>query len=108
MSTETLRDGETETTSRGLVDRVRASPFLSQLLSNRLALAGIAIIVAMLVIAVYARLTLDLEIISRSQLGTNPNRAAPSLSTRSGPTGRRETCFRGSGTARGTRCCLAR
>lgn len=79
MSTETLRDGETETTSRGLVDRVRASPFLSQLLSNRLALAGIAIIVAMLVIAVYARLTLDLEIISRSQLGTNPNRAAPSL-----------------------------
>jgi len=42
----------------------------------------------MLVIAVYARLTLDLEIISRSQLGTNPNRAAPSLSTRSGPTGR--------------------
>jgi peptide/nickel transport system permease protein len=79
MSTETLRDGETETASRGLVDRVRASPFLSQLLSNRLALAGIAIIVAMLVIAIYARLTLDLEVISRSQLGTNPNRAAPSL-----------------------------
>ncbi|KDS91445.1 peptide ABC transporter permease [Halorubrum saccharovorum] len=79
MSTETLRDGEAETASRGLVDRIRASPFLSQLLSNRLALAGLAIIIAMLVIAVYARLTLDLEVISRSQLGTNPNRAAPSL-----------------------------
>ena len=79
MSTETLTDGEGETTSRGLVDRIRASPFLSQLLSNRLALAGLAIIVAMLVIAIYARLTLDLEVISRSQLGTNPNRAAPSL-----------------------------
>lgn len=79
MSTETLSDGEGEMTSRGLVDRVRASPFLSQLLSNRLALAGLAIIVAMLVVAVYARLTLDLEVISGSQLGTNPNRAAPSL-----------------------------
>lgn len=79
MSTETLADGEAETASRGLVDRVRASPFLSQLLSNRLALAGLAIIVGMLVVAIYARLTLDLEVISRSQLGTNPNRAAPSL-----------------------------
>ncbi|EMA62838.1 ABC transporter permease [Halorubrum kocurii] len=79
MSTETLRDGEGETTSRGLVDRIRASPFLSQLLSNRLALAGLAIIVAMLVIAIYARLTLDLDVISQTQLGTNPNRAAPSL-----------------------------
>ncbi|WP_200530215.1 ABC transporter permease [Halorubrum sp. LN27] len=79
MSTETLTDGEAETASRGLVDRVRASPFLSQLLSNRLALAGLAIILAMIVIAVFARLTLDLEVISRSQLGTNPNRAAPSL-----------------------------
>jgi len=79
MSTETLNDGDAETTSRGLVDRVRASPFLSQLLSNRLALAGLAIIVAMLVVAIYARLTLDLDVISRSQLGTNPNRVAPSL-----------------------------
>ncbi|ELZ45773.1 binding-protein-dependent transporters inner membrane component [Halorubrum distributum JCM 9100] len=79
MSTETLTDGETETKSRGFIDRVRASPFLSQLLSNRLALAGLGIIVAMLVVAIYARLTLDLEVISRSQLGTNPNRAAPSL-----------------------------
>ncbi|MFW6018683.1 MAG: ABC transporter permease [Halapricum sp.] len=79
MSTETLSDGEGEMTSRGLVERIRASPFLSQLLSNRLALAGLAIIVAMLVVAVYARLTLDLEVISGSQLGTNPNRAAPSL-----------------------------
>jgi len=79
MSTEVLTDGEAETNSRGVVDRLRASPFLSQLLSNRLALTGVAIIVVMLVIAIYARLTLDLEVISRSQLGTNPNRAAPTL-----------------------------
>ena len=78
MSIETLTTGEAETESRGPVDRVRASPFLSQLLSNRLALAGLTIIVAMVVIAIYARLSLDLDLISQSQLGTNPNRAAPS------------------------------
>lgn len=79
MSTQTLTDEEDESASRGVLDRIRASPFLSQLLSNRLALAGLAIIVAMLVIAIYARLTVDLDVISRSQLGTNPNRAAPGL-----------------------------
>lgn len=77
MSTETIQ--ETGGRSRGLLARVRASPFLSQLLSNRLALAGIAIIVVMVVLAIYARVTMDLEVISQSQLGTNPNRAAPSL-----------------------------
>ncbi|SFG61103.1 peptide/nickel transport system permease protein [Halopelagius inordinatus] len=77
MSTETISESETE--SRGIAARVRASPFLSQLLSNRLAIVGIVIIVTMLVVALYARLTLDLDVIARSQLGTNPNRASPSL-----------------------------
>ncbi|MFK5603419.1 ABC transporter permease [Haloferax volcanii] len=81
MSTETTTTNETATdvNQRGLVDRLTASPFVSRLLSNRLALAGIAIIVAMVVIALYARLFLDLEVITQSQLGTNPNRAPPSL-----------------------------
>ncbi|ELZ91921.1 oligopeptide transport system permease OppC [Haloferax mucosum ATCC BAA-1512] len=81
MSTETKTTTETpaEMGERGLIDRFRASPFVSRLLSNRLALAGIAIIVAMVVIAIYARLFIDLEVISQSQLGTNPNRAAPSV-----------------------------
>ena len=77
MSTETIQENGGR--SRGLLKRVRASPFLSQLFSNRLALAGIAIIVVMVALAIYARVTMDLEVISQSQLGTNPNRAAPSL-----------------------------
>ncbi|MDR5656103.1 ABC transporter permease [Halodesulfurarchaeum sp. HSR-GB] len=77
MSTQTVQEGGSST--RSLFERLRASPFLSQLLSNRLALAGILIILAMLAIAIYSRFALDLEVISQSQLGTNPNRAAPSL-----------------------------
>ncbi|MFW5895840.1 MAG: ABC transporter permease [archaeon] len=77
MSTETIQEAGGR--GRGLIARVRASPFLSQLFSNRLALAGIAIIVVMVALAIYARVTMDLEVISQSQLGTNPNRAAPSL-----------------------------
>lgn len=81
MSTETKTTTETpaDVGQRGLIDRLRASPFVSRLLSNRLALAGIAIIVTMVVIAIYARLFIDLEVITQSQLGTNPNRAAPSF-----------------------------
>lgn len=73
----TIQDSTTG--RRGLLERIRASPFLSQLLSNRLALAGIVIIVTMVVVAIYARLTMNLEVISQTQLGTNPNRAPPSL-----------------------------
>ncbi|WP_160134380.1 ABC transporter permease [Halococcus salsus] len=74
MSTETEMGA---TRSRGLFDRLRASPFLSDLLSNRLALAGLTIIVVMVVVALYAKLFVDLEAISLTQFGQNPPRQAP-------------------------------
>jgi len=75
MSTQT----ETEDVGdRGVVERIRASPFLSQLLSNRLAVAGLAIIFGMLAIGLYARLFIDLQSVTTSQIGTNPNVAPPS------------------------------
>ncbi|MFC5971229.1 ABC transporter permease [Halomarina salina] len=69
--------------SRGFLDRLRASPFLSQLLSNRLAVAGIVIIVGMVVTALYARLFVagpfgaDLSAITGSRLGSAQNKAPP-------------------------------
>ena len=74
MSTETT----TEETTRGFLDRLTASPFLNSLLSNRLAVAGLAIIFAMAIIAVYARLFIDLAAITQTQIGTQPNLAPPS------------------------------
>jgi peptide/nickel transport system permease protein len=77
MSTQT----ETETEDigdRGVVERIRASPFLSQLLSNRLALAGLAIIFFMVAIGLYARLFIDYTAVTQTQIGTNPNVAPPS------------------------------
>ncbi|NHN61035.1 MULTISPECIES: ABC transporter permease [Halorussus] len=77
MSTQT--DVETEDVGqRGAVERLRASPFLSELLSNRLALAGLSMIFAMVAIGLYARLFIDLATVSQSQIGTNPNLAPPS------------------------------
>ncbi|OYR56593.1 peptide ABC transporter permease [Halorubrum sp. E3] len=74
MSTET----QTETIDRGIVERLRASPFLSQLLSNRLAITGIVIIVAVVLIAVYARFTYNLSELMATQFGTNPAESPPS------------------------------
>jgi len=80
MSTQTE---SVETTSRDLVDRLRASPFLSSLLANRLALTGLGIILLMVLIAVYARLFIagpfgpGLESIISSQLGSAPDKIAP-------------------------------
>ena len=48
------------TESRGLVERLRASPFLSELLQSRLAVAGLAIIAVMVVVAVYSRVQMIL------------------------------------------------
>jgi peptide/nickel transport system permease protein len=48
------------TESRGLVERLRASPFLSELLQSRLAVAGLAIIAMMVVVAVYSRIQMIL------------------------------------------------
>ncbi|WP_430503762.1 ABC transporter permease [Haloparvum sp. PAK95] len=63
---------------RGIVERLRASPFLSDLLSNRLAVLGISIILTMAVIAVYSRLFFDVNALASSRLGTSiPDRAPP-------------------------------
>jgi peptide/nickel transport system permease protein len=48
------------TESRGLVERLRASPFLSELLQSRLAVAGLAIIAMMVVVAAYSRIQMIL------------------------------------------------
>jgi peptide/nickel transport system permease protein len=77
MSTETQTEDE-GAERRGFVDRLRASQFLSELLSNRLALAGLLIIAVMVVIAVYARVFIDLAAIKQSALSARPGKAAPS------------------------------
>ena len=90
MSAET---GRSTGRKRGLFGRLRASPFLSSLLANRLALAGMAIILTMVLIALYARLFLDFGAITQSQFGTNPNRAAPSLTYPFGTDGQARDLF---------------
>ncbi|WP_231184978.1 ABC transporter permease [Haladaptatus sp. DYF46] len=75
MSTQTENS---ETVSRGFFERLRASPFLSELLSNRLAVTGLTIILFILVVAVYARVTIDLAAIKQSQIGIQPSLHAPS------------------------------
>ena len=93
MSGDTPTDTETDAASppaadadgavdrrqtRGFVGRLRASPFLSDLLSNRLAVVGLTIIVGMVVVAVYARLGYDLSALTQSRLGTEvPDRTPP-------------------------------
>jgi peptide/nickel transport system permease protein len=94
MSTETDTGAEAgRRQARGVVERVRASPFLSDLLSNRLALVGLGIILAVIVIAVYARLFVDLEAISLTQFGTNPPQAAPSAEYPFGTDGQARDIF---------------
>jgi peptide/nickel transport system permease protein len=77
MSTETT-DVSAEPEGRGFVERLRSSQFLSELVSNRIALMGILIIVAMVLIALYARLFLELGELTSSRLGEGiPDRAPP-------------------------------
>jgi len=69
---------QTETDRRSVVGRIRASPFLSELLANRLAVVGLSIILALVAIALYARVTYDLGTLVSSRLGTEiPDRAPP-------------------------------
>ena len=87
MASEHLNTTE-RTTRRGVLDRLRASPFLSQLLSNRLALFGIGIILGMVLIAVYARVSYDVGALANSRLGgTIPSRAPPSWAAGTAQTG---------------------
>jgi peptide/nickel transport system permease protein len=72
---------ESETTaaeSRGFLTRLRNSPFLSELLSNRLALVGLGIIFGMLFVALYARVFYEVGALRSSRLGgTIASRAPP-------------------------------
>ena len=89
MSTET----QTGAVNRGIVERLRASPFLSQLFSNRLAITGIVIIVGVVLIAIYARLTYDLGDLMSTQFGTNPSEAPPSAEYLFGTDGQARDIF---------------
>jgi len=84
---------QTGTVDRGIVERLRASPFLSQLLSNRLAITGIVIIVGVVLIAIYARITYDLSDLMATQFGTNPSEAAPSAEYPFGTDGQARDIF---------------
>lgn len=64
MSTETASEGYGR---RSLLDRVRASPFLTELLSNRLAIFGLALILALVCVAVYSRVALDVAALTETQ-----------------------------------------
>jgi peptide/nickel transport system permease protein len=83
MSTET-QTAERTADERGFLARLQASPFLSDLLSNRLAVGGIIIILAMVAIAIYARfgallgIAPELAELKATQIGTNPSLAPPS------------------------------
>ncbi|MCG1001849.1 MULTISPECIES: ABC transporter permease [Halobacterium] len=89
MSTET----QTPDVDRGIVERLRASPFLSELLSNRLAVIGISLIVAVFAVAIYARFAYDLSAITLTEFGTNPTEAAPSVEYPFGTDGQARDIF---------------
>ncbi len=74
MSTEI----QSSNVERGIVDRLRASPFLTKLLSNRLAIVGLLIIAGVLAVAVYARFAYDIQALTATRYNTNPTEAAPS------------------------------
>jgi peptide/nickel transport system permease protein len=78
MSTETpTTTTDRDRDERGALARLKNSPFLSELLSNRLALVGMGIILGMVLIALYARLFYDLGALTSSRLGGFPDRTAP-------------------------------
>lgn len=108
MSTDTATADRRETDTRGYAERLFASPFVSELLSNRLAVAGLAIIGVVAALALYARFVMlgpglgllvsapgefvgrvatpDLAPITGSRLGAHPNRAPPGWAS-GGPLG---------------------
>jgi len=76
MSTDTQQQSSSDV-ERSLLDRLRASPFLQELLSNRIAVIGLVIIVGMFALAVYARFAYNLDVITDTMFGANPTQAAP-------------------------------
>ncbi|MFQ3294254.1 MAG: peptide/nickel transport system permease protein [Halobacteriales archaeon] len=81
MSQETATDIETSTESRSLLDKIRSSPFLSDLFTNRLALFGIGIVGVIVVVALYSRFFMSEAVISAGKLSARPDDQflAPSL-----------------------------
>jgi len=75
MSTESVDSSDVE---RSLLDRIRASPFLTELLSNRIAVVGLSIIGAMVLVAIFARFTYDFDAIVNTAFQANPTTAPPS------------------------------
>jgi len=75
MSTESVDSSDVE---RSLLDRIRASPFLTELLSNRIAVVGLSIIGAMVLVAIFARFTYDFDAIVNTAFQGNPTTAPPS------------------------------
>lgn len=72
-------ESETNTlVERSRLERIRESPFLAELVSNRVAVVGLLIIGAMALVAVYARIAyLPSEIVA-TKFDTNPTTVAPS------------------------------
>jgi len=91
MSTETA-SGSTDV-ERSLLERLRASPFLSQLLANRLAVVGLSIIGFVAVLAIYARFTYDLESLMATQYGVNPAEVPPNAQYWFGTDGQARNIF---------------
>src|SRR6056297_2790849 len=75
MSTTTTT--QSTAADRSFIDRLRASKFLTELFANRLAVFGLSLIVAMVLIAIYARLTYDLSSLTATKLSTNPTGQSP-------------------------------
>ncbi|ELZ08527.1 binding-protein-dependent transport systems inner membrane component [Halovivax asiaticus JCM 14624] len=75
MSTTTTT--QSSAAERSFIDRLRASKFLTELFANRLAVFGLSLIVGMVLIAIFARLTYDLDALTRTQLSTNPTLESP-------------------------------
>ncbi|WP_248909452.1 ABC transporter permease [Halocatena marina] len=103
MSTQIESDSP-QTQSRGLLSRLRASQFLSNLLSNRLALTGLVIILSMVMIALYSRVTIGgvpmvtdgyYQDLIQSNLGNNPGlaKSPPSLEYPFGLDGQARSIF---------------
>ena len=86
-------DIQTPTADRGIVERLRASPFLSELLSNRLAVIGLTLIASVFLVAIYARLAFDLSAITATVFDTNPTEAAPNAQYLFGTDGQARDIF---------------
>ncbi|WP_226007554.1 ABC transporter permease [Natrinema salinisoli] len=89
MSTKT----KSTDVERSIAERIRASPFLTELLSNRIAVIGLSIIAGMVLVAVYARVAYDLGAIVATQFGSNPTEAGPSAAFWFGTDGQARDIF---------------